>query len=282
MATFTPAWMSQLQPASFAGVEFVVSDDVYTSGRRVAIHEYPFRDKPWVEDLGLHTCNIEFSGYLCGDDCYSQRDQLKKALETSVDGTLVHPSLGSVHASLINASFSERAEKGRVVELRLQFVLTDELKKQGTSPSDKPTIGSDTRSATKAAVGEVKSAAQGDFFSRMSSSIGGFSQSVKQSFATFNGYVSTALAPLRDAARMVHQVTGIASFATGSLGFGRFLGGTSIISGPINKVLGGIGRGLSMVNRVESGVTGLLHGATQVTAGVGKAWNLAGSLLSKL
>ena len=42
----------QLQKASFRGVPFEVTSASLTAGRRTVVHEYPQRDKPYVEDLG--------------------------------------------------------------------------------------------------------------------------------------------------------------------------------------------------------------------------------------
>ena len=46
------SFWAQLKPASFRGVPFVVQEGTSHFGRRNQIHEYPFRDTPWVEDLG--------------------------------------------------------------------------------------------------------------------------------------------------------------------------------------------------------------------------------------
>jgi prophage DNA circulation protein len=41
---------AQLQPASYRGIPFGVFGGQARFGRRNALHEYPFRDVPWVED----------------------------------------------------------------------------------------------------------------------------------------------------------------------------------------------------------------------------------------
>ncbi|HSR77153.1 MAG TPA: DNA circularization N-terminal domain-containing protein, partial [Xanthobacteraceae bacterium] len=45
-------WWEQLQPGSWRGVPFVMDAAENRAGRRTAIHEYPYRDTVWVEDLG--------------------------------------------------------------------------------------------------------------------------------------------------------------------------------------------------------------------------------------
>ena len=46
------SWREDLRPASFRGVPFLVDESHVVIGRRVVLHEYPLRDKPYAEDLG--------------------------------------------------------------------------------------------------------------------------------------------------------------------------------------------------------------------------------------
>ncbi|REF28617.1 prophage DNA circulation protein [Xenorhabdus cabanillasii] len=45
-------WAEHLHPASFRGVPFAVISGESVFGRRQAVHEYPYRDTAWIEDLG--------------------------------------------------------------------------------------------------------------------------------------------------------------------------------------------------------------------------------------
>ena len=69
-------WRSRLRDASFRGVPFLLDDDEGTFGRRVQVHEYPQRDKPFTEDLGRATRRISINAYLVGDDYDEQRNKL--------------------------------------------------------------------------------------------------------------------------------------------------------------------------------------------------------------
>ncbi|HFJ2043202.1 TPA: DNA circularization N-terminal domain-containing protein, partial [Salmonella enterica] len=59
-------WRERLRDASFRGVPFSVEDDESAFGRRVQVHEYPNRDKPWTEDLGRATRRLTINAYLVG------------------------------------------------------------------------------------------------------------------------------------------------------------------------------------------------------------------------
>ncbi len=41
-------WYESLRQASFRGINFAVLSEDMTHGRRVAVHEYPYRDTAWV------------------------------------------------------------------------------------------------------------------------------------------------------------------------------------------------------------------------------------------
>jgi prophage DNA circulation protein len=126
-------WAWNLQPASWNGVPFFVQASSDQRGRRTAVHEYPYSDSVWVEDLGLGTHRIGIRGFLVGDDVYSQRDKMIRAAETSGPGNLVHPSLGTLTVALVNFGFSERTERGRVIEVQFDFIETQTAAKATTS-----------------------------------------------------------------------------------------------------------------------------------------------------
>ena len=49
------SWPQMLNQASFRGVPFAVYGGDARFGRRLALHEYPGRDKPYIEDMGRST-----------------------------------------------------------------------------------------------------------------------------------------------------------------------------------------------------------------------------------
>ena len=120
-------WWAQLQPGSWRGVPFVLDVGETHAGRRVAIHEYPYRNVAWVEDLGLLPRRFMVQAYLTGDDVYTQRDALVAACEQPGPGTLVHPTMGAVQVVLLDFAVQDRRERGRYIEAQLQFMLAGEV-----------------------------------------------------------------------------------------------------------------------------------------------------------
>lgn len=123
------AWFQDLQPASFRGIPFGVFGARGSFGRRVALHEYPFRNSPWPEDVGRKTRVFNVVGFLLENDIItSQGDvvaQVKNmiaAAETNSTGTLIHPTLGSMQVQLLDLDTEEAWNQGRMIRLSLRFV----------------------------------------------------------------------------------------------------------------------------------------------------------------
>lgn len=124
-------WFESLRQASFRGVNFAVLSEDMTHGRRVAVHEYPYRDTAWVEDMGravrkitLRCFIVQDSTVYGGGSVIAQREALIAACEQKDAGTLIHPTLGELTVSVpenglrIGGSFSN----GRVFEFTLTCI----------------------------------------------------------------------------------------------------------------------------------------------------------------
>lgn len=130
----TVYWYQTLAKASFRGVAFKTFGNVAEFGRRNSLHEYPFRDKPWVEDLGRATRVFRISGFLLaspsnpsGADLIPSRDSFIEACETGGTGDLVLPTYKSFKASLIKMEVEEAWDRGRMFHLRMTFIESGDL-----------------------------------------------------------------------------------------------------------------------------------------------------------
>lgn len=124
-------WQENLNAASFRGIPFAVTSGLSTFGRQQAIHEYPFRDDVWVEDLGRSTRRIRITGFLVQDslvysapDVITQRNNLIAACETMGSGLLIHPTLGELTVSIPSSGLliKEHKDNGRVFEFSLMAI----------------------------------------------------------------------------------------------------------------------------------------------------------------
>lgn len=149
-----------LRPASFRGVGFEVDASELGAGRRNQLHEYPQRDKPYVEDLGRATRELSFDAFVVGPDYVAQATRLLAALESPGPGTLVHPWLGTLTVSLKDlgkVSFSAALGQAR---FSLSFIESGEL----TFPS----TGTATQAQSRIAAGTLETAAGDSFASKFS------------------------------------------------------------------------------------------------------------------
>lgn len=74
-------WVGTLRKASYRGVGFWVETDKIATGRRLAVHEFPHRDTPYVEDLGRKANTISVTAYVHGDNVGSLEGRLRKACD---------------------------------------------------------------------------------------------------------------------------------------------------------------------------------------------------------
>ncbi len=120
--TSIAGFMGLLQTASFRGVPFKVIRARVKKGRRWAIHEYPYVDGGWPEDMGRSLRTYAFSGYLIGDLAPVMQLLLDNAIETKGPGLLIHPTIGAVKVGLLSSATAIHRDRMRVIEVAFEFV----------------------------------------------------------------------------------------------------------------------------------------------------------------
>lgn len=161
----------KLRPASFRGVPFFVEDSGIGVGRRVQVHEYPKRDKAYVEDLGRATREIEVQAFVVGESYIEQANKLIEAAEKEGAGQLVHPWLGTMNVALkelMRVSFSKALGQAIVT---LSFVEAGELAYPSAQVS--------TQAATRISAGNLQAASIQSFADKFS--VKGFQDFVRDS-----------------------------------------------------------------------------------------------------
>jgi|DEB0MinimDraft_6_1074348.scaffolds.fasta_scaffold07821_4 prophage DNA circulation protein len=118
------AWREEVKGASYRGIRFYVETSSVSFGRRNALHEYPYKNKPFVEDLGRKAKTFSFNAYLLGDDYIRDRTRLIKAIENNeTSGTLIHPTLGTIQVKPTDGcSISDNGRQGGKGVITLEFV----------------------------------------------------------------------------------------------------------------------------------------------------------------
>lgn len=207
------SFWSQLQPASYRGVAFGVKSGQARFGRRNALHEYPYRDTPWVEDMGRQSRRIQLTGFLVGDDVIAQRAALIAACEKPGEGELVHPTLGRLTVALMEVSTGEHWEEGRVFEVSFTFLEQGQRLFPGAAVANVDAIAKASKGLSASASAQWSSDMRGLIASNTAISI--------QVSGVTRSWISSGLSA-------VNSATGLMNLATSAVGnFGRLLGQAS-------------------------------------------------------
>ena len=116
-----------LYTASFRGVPFKIRGSGVSVGRRVALYEYPQKDKPYAEDMGRASRVITLDAFVIGADYILQTERLIGALETPGKGKLVHPWLGEMTCTATANGEINYSDTDRIASCSLTFTESGEL-----------------------------------------------------------------------------------------------------------------------------------------------------------
>ena len=120
--TSLAGFMGLLQMAYFRGVPFKVVGAHVRKGRRLAVHEYPFRDGGWPEDMGRALRTYSFTGYLIGDLAPVMQLALDTMIERKGPGLLIHPTIGAVYVDVMSATTAVHKDRMRVIAVAFEFM----------------------------------------------------------------------------------------------------------------------------------------------------------------
>ena len=129
------SWRDNLLDASFRGAAFKVADTFTEVGRRNVLHQYPFSDTPYVEDLGKDADQFTINGYVVQNigndyDYWGGRDALIAALREEGSGKLVHPFLGEQQVALVGkARLTESFMEGGIARFTMTFVQAEKIER---------------------------------------------------------------------------------------------------------------------------------------------------------
>lgn len=208
------SYFSQLQPASFNDRPFFTRGSSTVVGRRLAEHIYPFRDDPWMEDLGRKARRYHIIGFLVGDDVISQRDRMQSELEGFGSGILVHPTYGRLNVSATDqCTFEEDVSHGRVIEMRLVF--------QESGLRIWPSIDSSTGQGILDSADAADAAASDDFTSQIGTALKSGAQAASQALKTASVWTGQLQTLGNDATNIFHLSANLVG------PFGRFFGGST-------------------------------------------------------
>jgi prophage DNA circulation protein len=116
------AWRDTLSDPSFRGVPFKVSERAFKVGRRGPDHEYPRRDEPYAEDMGLSAGPWLIRAFVNGPDYPAERDALIEACARKGPGELVDRWRDVEQVVCRGCTLTESSDEGGIARFSLNFV----------------------------------------------------------------------------------------------------------------------------------------------------------------
>jgi prophage DNA circulation protein len=158
------AWRDNLRESSFRGVPFnVVDGGTLTAGRRLARHEYPQRDIPYLEDMGRKAREYKVEAIVVEPGYMAKRDALIRAIEAAGPGQLVHPYYGTLQVVVSGeCQITESTQQGGMAKIAITFIEAGQQLE--------PTATADTRAALDAQHDACDDAFAGDFARKFNTS----------------------------------------------------------------------------------------------------------------
>lgn len=259
-------WTDLIQ-ASFNGVPFGVDVEGGKFGRRWATHEYPYRDDPWMEDLGRRKREHRIVGFLLENDqvydggpVVAQKLQMIAAVETPGLGQLIHPTLGTLRVACTSCEFVARSDQGLIYEIHFEFV------ESGLQRF--PDVATSTLNGVLSAATAADASALSNFVTRGE-------QALQQGAAVVKMATSTASLWAAQAQGLVNDARNVYKFVYGLQGpYGRYFGGRLNGFNP--------SAALQTVQQANVTVSSLLAQGTVLRAGVTNAGNLLTSIAGNL
>jgi prophage DNA circulation protein len=148
-------WRSQLQPGRFRNAPFYCNSAKQPLGRRIVVHSYPLRPKPYPEDMGPKHRTYSLELVVVGDDYMPARDRLIAALEEEGPGTLIHPYRGELRVVVIDGEVMESKDEGGMARFTVTFMESGE--------ESQAVATADTAEETEQAADDCDDAAVADF-----------------------------------------------------------------------------------------------------------------------
>lgn len=247
---------SYLMPASFRGIPFAVLSVEGRFGRRNAVHEYPFRDSIWVEDLGRSARRIHVTGFLVENGAVTpgrvsdQRNRMIVAAERSGQTQVTLPTYGSMAVSLIDFHCSERWDLGRVVEISFVFA------EAGSRVF--PRVAISTAGAVAGAADGVDRAAAASWMDKVTAHLGTGIYAVAQGTGVLNMFSNLASTVSRGATNLFNTAVSM----SGPLG--RFIKGGGASTLAELSALAAVGR--TLVSKAISTASASSSALSQQTA----------------
>lgn len=115
-------WLKTLWPASYKGMPFQVEEDSEEGGRRKAVHQYPGRDDPFIEDMGEDKRDFSVTAYVASDAADTDAAGVIAICAQPGAGMLVLPAHGPIKVQCTTFKRKRSKDKHGFIALELAFI----------------------------------------------------------------------------------------------------------------------------------------------------------------
>lgn len=212
-------WDTDLQDASFRGVQFECTTVKDSAPKTQAIKQAPYSNEAEVEDMGNDPRRISIQAVYTGSDYLTWVNALDAALSATGSGELIHPIFGVQQVSVLNHEIEHDANNPDFCTISIEFIKGKAEKRELFVPVATPekiattTIIDAPASALESALDKLKIADSDKLFSTVNTIRNGIDQA-RTYLGVAKKAIEDVLSPADWVVGLVDDVTRLVTFDT--------------------------------------------------------------------
>lgn len=115
-------WATDLQDASFRGVQFECTATTDAYKKALAIHQAPYSNDAEIEDMGIDPRQISITAMYTGKDYLTWTNALEAVLAQTGSGELIHPIYGILQVQVMSWQIQHDVENVDYCAISMEFV----------------------------------------------------------------------------------------------------------------------------------------------------------------
>ena len=123
-------WATELQDASFRGVQFECTSTNDAVSKALAVKQAPYSNDAEIEDVGNNPRNISINAVYSGDDYKKWLDALEATLLETGAGELIHPIYGIMQVNVVDYSVDHNVENYDSCTIAIKFIQAKDKKRE--------------------------------------------------------------------------------------------------------------------------------------------------------
>ncbi|MFA3041531.1 DNA circularization protein [Acinetobacter pittii] len=212
-------WDTDLQDASFRGVQFECTSTSDAVAKVLAMHQAPYSNDAEIEDMGNDPRKISIQAVYTGSDYLTWVNALEAALIATGSGELIHPIFGVQQVHVSTYIINHDAENPDFCSISVEFVKAKAEKRELFVPVSVPEKIATTKiidapaSALESALDKLKIADSDKLFNTVNTIRNGIDQA-RTYLGVAKQTIENVLAPADWIVGLVDDVTKLVTFDT--------------------------------------------------------------------